>query len=142
MFSDILLAVDLTSPATQEKAVGIAVEHAKAFGSRLHVITIVPEFNSSIVAGFFPPDFEEKALEHAREQLHGYCERAIPEGVEVQHIVGHGTIHTEIVEAANSTGSGLIIMASHHPDLSDLLISANAERVVRHSDCSVLVVRS
>ncbi len=141
MFSDILLAVDLTSPETQEKAVAAAVEQAKAFGSRLHVVTVVPEVHSGIVAGFFPKDFEGKALEEARRQLHAYCEKMIPSEVKVQHVVAHGTIYQEIVKAARQTDCNLIIMASHRPELSDFLLGPNAARVVRHAACSVMIIR-
>ncbi|SDF43786.1 MULTISPECIES: universal stress protein [Thalassobaculum] len=141
MFSDILLAVDLTSPETQRKAVAAAVGQAKAFGSRLHVVTVVPEFNSGIVAGFFPKDFEGKALEATREQLHAYCEKMIPADVKLQHVVAHGTIYQEIVKAAQRTNCDLIIMASHRPELSDFLLGPNAARVVRHAACSVMIIR-
>lgn len=141
MFSDILLPVDLNEPETQAKAVATAVEQAKAFGSRLHVMTVVPEFNSSIVAGFFPENFEARAIEAAREHLHSFCETAIPTGVQVQHIVTHGLIYQEIVKAAEETGCDLIVMASHRPELSDYLLGPNAARVVRHATCSVMVVR-
>ncbi|WPZ34663.1 universal stress protein [Thalassobaculum sp. OXR-137] len=141
MFSDILLAVDLTAPETQTKAVAAAVEQAKAFGSRLHVVTVVPEVHSGIVAGFFPKDFEGKALEAARQQLHAYCEKTIPAGLKVQHIVAHGTIYQEIVRAAEQTGCQLIVMASHRPELSDFLLGPNAARVVRHAACSVMIIR-
>jgi len=141
MYSDILLAVDLGAPETQEKAVTIAIEQAKAFGCRLHVLTVVPAFNSSIVAGFFPENFETQALEAARERLHAYCAEKIPSGIEVQHIVAHGTIYHEIVEAAAAAKCQLIIMASHRPEFADFLLGPNADRVVRHARCSVMVVR-
>ncbi|MEQ8394833.1 universal stress protein [Thalassobaculum sp.] len=141
MFADILLPVDLNEPDTQAKAVATAVEQAKAFGSRLHVMTVVPEFNSTIVAGFFPQNFEAEAVETARKELHAFCEKAIPAGVQVQHIVTHGSIYQEIVKAAEETGCGLIVMASHRPELSDYLLGPNAARVVRHATCSVMVVR-
>lgn len=141
MFSDILLPVDLNEPDTQSKAVATAVEQAKAFGSRLHVMTVVPEFNSTIVAGFFPQNFESQAIETARRELHAFCEKAIPAGVQVQHIVTHGSIYQEIVKAAEETGCDLIVMASHRPELSDYLLGPNAARVVRHATCSVTVVR-
>lgn len=141
MFSDILLAVDLTEPETQAKAVGVAVEQAKAFGSRLHVVTVVPEFNSSLVAGFFPKDYGAQAMKGALEHLHDFCAKAIPSEVKVQHIVSHGTIYQEIVKAAEQTKCGLIIMASHRPELSDFLLGPNAARVVRHAACSVMIVR-
>lgn len=141
MFSDILLAVDLGNPKTQSKAVRTAVDQAKAFGSRLHVLTVVPDLNSSIVAGFFPPNFEANALEEARKQLHAYCAEHIPADVTVQHVVAHGSIYQEIVKAAGDLGCDLIIMASHRPELADFLLGPNADRVVRHAACSVMVVR-
>lgn len=141
MFADILLPIDLNEPDTQARAVTAAVEQAEAFGSRLHVLTVVPEFNSSIVAGFFPENFEARAVEAAREQLHDFCGKAIPAGVQVQHIVAHGSIYNEIVKAAEETGCGLIIMASHRPEFSDFLLGPNAARVVRHAACSVMIVR-
>jgi nucleotide-binding universal stress UspA family protein len=80
-------------------------------------------------------------METARERLHAYCEQAVPSEVKVQHIVAHGTIYNEIVKAAEQTRCGLIIMASHRPELSDFLLGPNAARVVRHANCSVMIVR-
>jgi nucleotide-binding universal stress UspA family protein len=36
----------------------------------------------------------------------------------------------------------MIVMASHRPELKDYLLGPNAARVVRHAECSVLVVRN
>ncbi len=141
MYSDVLLAVDLGNPDTQTKAVEAAVEQAKAFACRLHVVTVVPDFGSSIVAGFFPADYEAKALEEAHQQLRAFCDARIPGDVAVQHVVAHGTIYKEILKSAEDTGCGLIVMASHRPELEDYLLGPNAARVVRHANCSVLVIR-
>ena len=35
----------------------------------------------------------------------------------------------------------LIVMGSHHPELKDYLLGPNAAKVMRHADCSVMVVR-
>ena len=35
----------------------------------------------------------------------------------------------------------LVIIASHRPDITTYLLGSNAAAVVRHADCSVLVVR-
>ena len=72
MFKDILLAVDLGDPESQEKAVSTAIEQAKTFGARLHVITVVPDFGMSIVGGFFPKEHEQEAIDAANEALHAY----------------------------------------------------------------------
>lgn len=141
MFKDILLPVDLGNRESQEKAISAAIETAKAFGSNLHVMTIVPDFGMSIVSGFFPADFEEKALSEADKRLHAFVKEAIPADIHVQHIVAHGTIYEEILNFANEHKIDLIVMASDRPKLQDYLLGPNASHVVRHAACSVMVVR-
>lgn len=141
MYKEILLPIDLNNVDSQAKAVETAIGLARAFGSRVHVQTIVPDFGMSIVASYFPEGFETKALENAKQALHAFVKRTFPEDVPVQHIVGHGSIYQEILRCAKEVGAELIVMASHRPDLEDYLIGPNASRVTRHADCSVLVVR-
>jgi len=141
MFKDILLAVDIGNRETQKKAITTAVAMAKAFDGRLHIMTIVPDFGMSIVSGFFPPDFEEKALAEATKQLHAFVKETIPADIHVQHIVAHGSIYEEILSFANEHKIDMIVMASHRPELKDYLLGPNASHVVRHAECSVTVVR-
>jgi nucleotide-binding universal stress UspA family protein len=141
MFKDILLPVDLTHRDTQLKAVGIAAEMARQWGSTLHVITILPDFGMSIVGSYFPKGFEEKALAEADKQLREFTDKEIGTGIKTHHIVGSGTIYKEIMHYANETNCDLIVMASHRPELSDYLLGPNAARIVRHAKQSVLVVR-
>ncbi|HEX9769200.1 MAG TPA: universal stress protein [Kiloniellales bacterium] len=141
MYKEILLPIDLNDVASQRKAVETAIALARAFGARVHVQTIVPDFGMPLVAGYFPEDFEGKALENANRALHDFVKQTFPDDVSVQHIVGHGSIYQEILACAKEIGADLIVMASHRPDLADYLIGPNASRVTRHADCSVLVVR-
>ena len=46
-----------------------------------------------------------------------------------------------ILDLAEKIGADLIVMASHRPELKDYLLGPNAARVVRHAECSVMVVR-
>ena len=142
MFKEILLPVDLGNPETQEKAVSTAIDMAKAFGCRLHVMTIVPDFGEGFVSSFFPVDFQEKIVEAANERLHAFVKERFPSDLKVQHIVAHGSIYGQIVEFAKKVDVDLIIMASHRPELADYLMGPNASQVTKHADCSVLVVRN
>lgn len=141
MYKNILLAVDINDPEDQMKAVGTAADYAKTFGSTLHVMTVVPDYGLSIVGSFFPPEHEEKAMEQAKENLHAFCDKHVPEQVQLQHIVGHGRVYQEVLRYAEEIGADLIVMASHRLGLEDYLVGPNAERVMRHANCSVLVVR-
>lgn len=141
MYKDILFPVDLNQASSWEKALPTAVEYCKTFGATLHVLNVVPDFGMSVVGTYFPEDFEQKALEGAREELHNFVRQHVPEGVKVQHVVGHGTVYDEILRVAREIKADLILLAAHRPELKDFLLGPNAARVVRHSDKSVLVVR-
>lgn len=141
MYKDILVPIDLDDESSWKAALGHAVELAKAFGARLHLLTVVPDFGMAMVAQYFPKDYEHKVLEEARENLHAFTKDHIPDGVQVQHVVGHGRVYDEILRVAEDIKCDLILMASHRPELRDYLLGPNAARVVRHSKRSVLVVR-
>jgi nucleotide-binding universal stress UspA family protein len=141
MYTDILIPVDPSQESSWKKALPTAVGYAKAFGARLHVMTVVPDFGMTIVAQYFPEDFESKALQDANVHLHEFVKKHVPEEIAVQHIVAHGRIYEEIMKTARTINADLIIMAAHRLGLSGYLIGANADRVMRHADRSVLVVR-
>jgi nucleotide-binding universal stress UspA family protein len=141
MFKEILLPVDLGDPGSSNKALSVAVDLSQVAGARLHVMTVVPGFGMSIISQYFPEDFEEKSLAGAAQQLDDYIGANIPSDIATQAIVANGTIYEEILRVAAETGSDLIVMTSQRPELKDYLLGPNASRVVRHANCSVLVVR-
>ncbi len=141
MYHDILLTVDLNDEASWAKALPAAVELAKASGATLHVVSIVPDFGMPVVGGFFPDDFEEKALAEVSKKLVAFCGENVPPEIEVKNIVRHGNVYKEILEIAGEIGCDLIVIGAQRPDLKDYLLGPNAARVVRHANCSVLVVR-
>ncbi len=141
MYENVLLTVDLTDETSWRKALPAAVEYCRAFGATLHLLSVVPDFGMTVVAQFFPRDYEQGAIEQAETGLRNLSAKHVPAGTEVRHIVAHGTIYQEILNAAEKIGADLIVMASHRPALKDYLLGPNAARVVRHAGCSVLVVR-
>ena len=142
MYSTILLAIDLNDPSSWERALPAAVEQAEAGGGKLHIVTVVPDYGMAIVGSFFPADYEKAALAEADKMLDGFVSENVPSEIEVAHSVGHGTIYKEVLATAERIGADLIVMASHRPEQSDYLLGPNAARVVRHAECSVLVVRN
>ena len=142
MYKEILLAVDLNDIESQRKAIETAIALARAFGARVHVHTVLPDFGMPIVASYFPKGFESKALETAKQTLHDFVKETFPEDLGVLQILGQGGIYQEILSGAKQIGADLIVMASHRPGYEDYLIGPNASRVMRHAKCSVMVVRS
>ena len=141
MFKSILLPLDLPNLETQGNAMKAAVNQAQAAGASLIVMSVVPDFGSSLVGSYFPAGYEQQAIEEAMARLQAFAKDAVPADVELTLKVGHGSIYREILRIAEEEGCDLIVMGSHQPDLKDYLLGPNAARVVRHATCSVLVVR-
>ena len=143
MYKDILLPVDLVESAeSYPRAIEIAKEHAKAFGSVIHIMTVIPDSGMSIVSQYFSKNAISEVIEASNEALHKFVDQHIPEDeYQVQHIVTTGNVYESIIETAKKIDADLIIMSAHRPELKDYLLGPNAARVVRHSDRSVLVIR-
>lgn len=141
MYTDTLLPIDLNHDSSWHKALPTAVEYAKAFGAKLHVLTVVPDFGMAIVGSYFPEGFETKAREEANQRLHQFVKDHVPPELSVQHIVAEGTTYKEILRVADELQVDLIVMAAHRPELQDYFLGPTPERVVRHATRSVLVVR-
>ncbi|MFO7481004.1 universal stress protein [Oceanibaculum nanhaiense] len=141
MYKDILLPIDLNQDSSWKSALPVAIEHARAFGTRLHVMTVVPDFGMTMVGQFFPKGFEKKAVEACQSKLRAFIDTEIPKDIPTQCIVAEGTVYERILELAKKLKIDLIVLAAHRPELKDYLLGPNAARVVRHAACSVLVVR-
>ncbi len=141
MFKDILLPIDLGDVESSRKAVSTAIELSRTEGARLHLLCVVPGYSMSIVSQYFPEGFEETSLTEAAKQLGDFIAKNIPAEIASSAIVANGTVYKEILRVAGEIGCDMIVMASHRPELKDYLLGPNAARVVRHANCSVLVVR-
>ncbi len=140
LFKRILATVDLGDEESSVRVVNAALEVMTGDDS-VHVVCVVPDFGSGVVGTFFPDGHEADMIKHTTDALHAFTAKHLPKGTRVQHIVAHGNIYEEILEAANKIGVDLIVIGSHRPALKDYLLGPNAARVVRHARQSVLVVR-
>lgn len=142
MFRDILLPIDLGEESSWRKALPLAMEYAGRFGSKLHFLSVLPDFRMPMVSQYFPKDFEEKARAELDDRLHAFVRERVSGDVEVGHVVvAEGCAYEKILEAAEDINADLILLASHRPGRQDFLLGSNADRVVRHFKGSVLVVR-
>ena len=141
MYQRILLAVDLQGDTTQDRAIETAIDLARTHDGTLHVMTVVPDYGMSIVGTYFPKDFEKNAFKAAQEQLHAFTAERIPDEIPLRHIIAQGRIYERILSTATEIDATLIVVGSHRPELKDYLIGPNSARVVRHAQCSVLIVR-
>jgi nucleotide-binding universal stress UspA family protein len=82
--------------------------------------------------------YERRVLDHLKREVESLGEVGVP----VETRLRVGTPWREIVQAADELGATLIVMGSHGKrSLEELLLGNTVERVTRHANCPVLVVR-
>lgn len=143
MTKSVLCAVDINEPAMEKTVLKMAARLAEMEGAQLDVMTVVPDFGMSVVGTFFEERHHEEALDKAKHLLSECVVTSLGEKADsqVRHIVATGTVYEQILKAADKAGSSMIVIGAHKPDFKDYLLGPNAARVVRHSTCSVHVVR-
>ncbi|MCP5368439.1 MAG: universal stress protein [Hyphomicrobiales bacterium] len=141
MFKTILVPIDLDQKTSWQKALPIAVDFARKEGATLHMMTVIPDMAMTLVAQYIPEGYPEKLTAESQVGLETLAREHVPQGVAAKVHVRHGSIYRGILDLAEDLGADLIVMGSHKPELMDYLIGPNAAYVVRHADCSVMVVR-
>ncbi len=139
----VLCAVDISNKDQDLDVLRTADKLARLEDMSLDVITVVPDFGMSVVGSFFEPHHHEQVLEKARQMLGELVESVIGQDAneKVRHVVATGNAYEEILKTAKAVDAGLIVIGAQKPEFKDYLLGPNAARVVRHSECSVMVVR-
>jgi len=142
MYKHILLSIDLNEETLWPTALDKALIMCRTFNSSLHVVNVVPDLNDEIVQLYLPQDTEKNLVKSGLKSLQNFIENNIPAEIGAVACIGQGSIYSTILDTAKQVKADLIIIGSHRPTMGDFLLGPNAARVVRHAECSVLVVRA
>jgi nucleotide-binding universal stress UspA family protein len=141
MFHRIVLAVDLGDPAARPKGLGQALELVAQSGGELRLVNVQPLLPATFME-YVPADFDEEQEKRAKAALDEVAAMiALPKG-RLSTVVLSGGVYHELLRDATEWRADLIVVGSHRPVMSDYLLGSNAKTIVRHAQCSVLVIRS
>lgn len=135
----ILVATDFSEPSFE--AVRYAVELAKRFDARLHVLHVIREmvFYSPTFGGYMPSRDQYAAA--ATAGLNNAVDADLAGDLEITTEYRFGIPHTEILKCAGELGSPLIVVGTHGRGvLAHAMNGSVAENVVRHASCPVLTI--
>ncbi len=138
----VLFPTDFSEEAEQafESAVYLAELH-KAQLTLLHVVEQLHGLTHDEVLAHASMDLAEKHVKHAHENLQSLIDR-VEDRVSASETVREGSTWAVICDTAEEEGADIIVMASQgRTGLAHALIGSIAEKVVRHANCPVLVVR-
>lgn len=143
-FSKILYATDYSKASA--RALDEAVALAKQNGAELlvlHVIDPVPPYvaGEDIGGADLYMKLEETTKQEAETSMKKLMEKLRNLKVNAKSLLIRGTAHEQIVKAAKSRRTNLIVIGTHgRTGLSKLLMGSVANQVVSRAHCPVLTV--
>jgi len=136
MYKSILLPIDLSEMEKGRMIIDVAQRLATK-DTRIRLLNVVIDI-PAFVAAEVPGEVIKTAMRTAKESLEALIRAA---GINADSEIRSGKPGPTILTSADECGADLIIVASHKPGLQDYFLGSTAARVVRHAQCSVLVMR-
>lgn len=136
------MPVDFSPESKQSVRYGAAF--ASQFNASLTLLHVVELLAFTEDVGYGPVEKlipDERTLRNATTRLKQLKGRLACPAVNVELAVLSGVAHAEIVQAAASLGTDLIVMGTRGATGLDSVLGSTAEKVVRHASCPVMVVR-
>jgi nucleotide-binding universal stress UspA family protein len=138
----ILVPIDFSAPSM--KAVEEAAEFSRPYGAELILMFAVERgFHESPLLVPDQGRLLQQQAKAAEDKLEDICRDLESRGIICRTMVEFGVAFQAIIDAAEKTKASLIFISTHgRTGLSHVLIGSVAERVVQHSPCPVLTVRT
>ena len=143
MYKSILIALD--GSAMAEKAIPVAVNHAKCFEAELVLFRVITPLTKSYRTGMATISAIEKAEEQLRvianDYLQAIAENLQNDGVQVKVATRIGVPYKEIISYSEQNSVDLIVMCTRgESGFTRWLLGSNTDHVIRGTRLPVFVV--
>lgn len=136
----ILVPVDFSD--CSNKALQYAIPFARQFDAELTLLHVVQPFVAIPEMPSVDAALIQSQMREAGKNQLDTLRRTIDEEIPSKTMLRVGSPHVEIINAAKESGIDVIILSTHgRTGLTHVFLGSNAERVVRHAGCPVLIVR-
>lgn len=131
---NILVPVDMRHRDACEKAIETAIYFARQSGGEVSILTTANPLGTHLTDGPAQHEPAFKAFVAAQAEDHDFPIKAI--------FRAHESPNHVIRETVEKGAFDFVVMATHHPKLSDHLFGSHASQTALHADCSVLILRN
>ena len=137
MYKKIMVPVDLAHKGDLDKALQTAADLAKHYQAAVCYVGVTSPQPGSVA--HTPEEFAKKLEQFAQDEAkkHGHDASS-------KAYTSHDPtvdIDDTLIKAVGETGSDLVVMASHAPNVLDYVWPSNGGKVAEHAQASVFVVR-
>lgn len=140
----ILVPIDISDSELTQRVIAHVEAEARIDDAQVHFLTVIPSlpYYASLGLAYSAELPAMDALKaEAKYQLEEIVKKFNIPTDRVHVHVAEGAPKDKILEIAKKLPADMVIIASHRPDITTYLLGSNAAAVVRHAECSVLVVR-
>lgn len=140
MYNTVLIPMDLEHEDMFPKAVALAQQLIGDENGEIHAVCVdqdlVHHSNFSI-----SEEVVKQAREEMKQQVKVLFKKYVPEHLRGKCRLKAGVVYDTVLEEAEKLKPEVIIVAAGRPGFSSYLLGSNAEKILRHAQCSVFVVR-
>ena len=142
-FRKILVPVDFSTHSS--RALQTAIELAKAFGAKLHLLHCY-QINVGAISPYglvIPESFDRDIRDAATKQLEQWRDKVTAQKIEVEYEVSPMFPSEAIASTAERIGADLIVMGTRGlSGIKHVMLGSVAERTVRIAPCPVLTLKA
>jgi nucleotide-binding universal stress UspA family protein len=136
----ILVPIDFSQTSVQALPYTNAL--AARFNAEIILVHVFEPIPLPADSAYLPPQMRHEVRNLLQQDLGTLSREVFGENIRTRTIVRTGLPFQQITAAAKSLDADMIILTTHgYSGLKHVLLGSTAERVVRHADCPVLVVR-
>ena len=135
----ILVPIDISDTELTDRVIKHVEAEARIDDAEVHFLTVIPSlpYYASLGMAYTA---ELPAMDDLKAESESRLKEIVKKFTIHLH-VSEGSPKDKILAMAKSLPADLVIISSHRPDITTYLLGSNAAAVVRHAECSVLVVR-
>ncbi|MCE2613954.1 universal stress protein [Flavobacteriaceae bacterium D16] len=138
----IIVPVDFSEQS--EYALKVAASLARNYNAEILALHML-ELNEAMISSSegFHPEQTVFLLKLAEKRINDFLDKPYLKGVKkVTPIIKHFKVFGEVNDVVERHGADMIVMGSHGSDgLREIFVGSNAEKVVRHAQVPVLVIK-
>nr|WP_321359842.1 universal stress protein [uncultured Hyphomonas sp.] len=129
----ITVPVDMRHKEASRLAVEAAVYMARQAGAKVSILTVAKPLGTHLtdMPEAHKPEFNAFVTEEAERLGHAITPL----------FASHEAVNETIQKVIEKHGVDFVVMATHHPRLTDHLFGSHASQTALHANCTVLIVR-
>lgn len=141
MYSNILIPIDLEHLEMYPRAIEVATQLFGADGGTIHSLYVDTNQVHNSMFGQLDNDTADKMRKDVKRRVADVFEANVPQALRGNCHIRHGVVYDEILEEERRLQPDVILIAAGKPGISSYLLGSNAEKVLRHAQGNVFVIR-